>query len=153
MNPGIEVTYWPPPTKRKKPVWADDLDDEALRRVMDEVYQALNSGLIVMASIGTRTLLDRAMFLRVDDPPGGFTGKLKVMVERGHISESERETLLAMTDAGSAAAHQGYAPKAEHLDTIVATVENFLHREFVLKTAAGEVRAATPPRRSPSKLE
>src|SRR5690606_3509706 len=68
MIPGVKVTYWPPPTKREKPNWANELNDDALRRVIDEVYQALNYGLIVMASIGTRTLLDRAMFLRVGDP-------------------------------------------------------------------------------------
>ena len=147
MNPGIEVSYWPPETKRKKPEWASELDDKALRDVIGEVYDALNSGLIIMASIGTRTLLDRAMFLRVGDPRGGFAGKLDLMVERGHIGRNERDTLQAITDAGSAAAHRGFNPTAEHLAIIVATVENFLHREFVLRTAAGAVRAATPPRR------
>jgi hypothetical protein len=146
--PGIKVVYWPPPTKRKKPEWADQLSDDVLRQVIDEVYQALNSGLIVLASIGTRTLLDRAMFLRIGDPRGGFVGKLTLMVDRGHIGTEEKDVLEVITDAGSAAAHRGFTPDARTLETIVATVENFLHREFVLKTAAGAVRAATPPRRS-----
>lgn len=128
------------------PPWVDELEDEVLRRVADETYQALNAGLIIMASVGTRTLLDRAMFLRVGDPKGGFAGKLDLMVERGHIGPDERNILEAITDAGSAAAHRGFAPDAKTLTTIVATTENFLHREFFLKTAAGEVRAATPPR-------
>jgi hypothetical protein len=144
--PGIEVTYWPPPTKRKRPEWADKLDDEPLRKVVDEVYRALNAGMIVLASIGTRTLLDRAMYLRIGDPKGGFAGKLDLMVEKGHIGKNERDTLKATTDAGSAAAHQGFSPSAKTLATIVDTVENFLHREFVLKTAAGEVRTAVPAR-------
>lgn len=146
LIPGIKVTYWPPPTMRKKPEWADNLSDNLLRSVADEVYQALNAGLIVLASIGTRTLLDRAMHLRVGDPKGGFAGKLDHMVQEGHIGKNERDILEAITDAGSAAAHRGYAPNAKALGTIVDTVENFLHREFVLKTAAGEVRKATPPR-------
>lgn len=147
----VKVTYWPPPTKRKKPDWADDLDDDVLRGVVDEVYQALNAGLIVLASIGTRTLLDRAMFLRVGDPKGGFAGKLDDMVQNGHIGKDEKDILEAITDAGSAAAHRGFAPSAKVLGTIVATVENFLHREFVLKTAAGEVRKATPAREKATK--
>jgi hypothetical protein len=147
MVPGIMVTYWPPPTKRRMPPWADELDDDVLRKVVDEVYQALNAGLIVLASIGTRTLLDRAMFLRVGDPKGGFARKLDQMVQNGHIGADERSILEAITDAGSAAAHRGFTPNAKVLETIVATVENFLHREFVLKTAAGEVRTATPPRK------
>jgi hypothetical protein len=113
---------------------------------MDEVYQALNAGLIVLASIGARTLLDRAMHLRIGDPKGGFTAKLNLMVEGGHIGQSERNILEAMTDAGSAAAHRGFAPTQKTLSTIIDTIENFLHREFILKNAAGEVRAATPGR-------
>jgi hypothetical protein len=103
--------------------------------------------MIVLSSIGTRTLLDRAMFLRVGDPPGGFAAKLNLMVKNGHIGSDERVILEAITDAGSASAHRGFVPKPEMLATIIDTVENFLQREFVLKTAAGEVRAATPPRK------
>jgi hypothetical protein len=148
MIPGVKVEYWPPPTKRKKPDWAERLDDGALRGVFGEVYQALNLGLMALASIGTRTLLDRAMHLRVGDPRGGFGAKLSRMVERGHIGADEQAILEVVTDAGSAAAHRGYTPNAKTLDTIVETVENFLQREFVLKTASGEIRAATPPRRT-----
>lgn len=107
---GSKVTNWPPTTKRKQPEWLDHLDDDVLRSVIQEVYQALNSGLIVLASIGIRTLLDRAMLLRVGDPRGGFEGKLKLMVEKGHIGSDEKEILEAITDAGSAAAHRGFAP-------------------------------------------
>lgn len=146
LIPGVKVTYWPPPTKRNKPEWAENLDDDVLRGVIDEVYQALNSGLIVLASIGTRTLLDRAMFLRVGDPRGGFAAKLNLMVEKGHVGKDERDVLEAITDAGSAAAHRGYAPNAKTLGTIIETTENFLQREFILKKAAGEVKAATPSR-------
>lgn len=147
LIPGVKVTYWPPPTTREKPEWVEKLEDKVLRDVIDEVYQALNSGLIVLASIGTRTLLDRAMFLCVGDPKGGFAGKFNLMVENGHIGKNEKDILEAITDAGSAAAHRGFVPSSKMLDTIIETVENFLQREFILKTAAGEVRTATPPRK------
>ena len=146
LNPGIKVTYWPPPTTQIKPAWADSLEDRVLRQVIGEVYQAMNGGLMVLASIGTRTLLDRAMFLRVGDPRNGFAGKLDAMVEKGHIGATEREILETITDAGNAAAHRGFAPTPGTLVTIVETVENFLQREFVLQSAAGDVRAATPRR-------
>ena len=150
MMPGVKVTYWPPPTQRKKPDWAENLGDNVIRGVIEEVYQALNSGMIILASIGTRTLLDRAMFLRVGDPKGGFGRKLDLMVEKGHIGKDERDILEAITDAGSAAAHRGFVPNTKTLNTIIDTAENFLHREFVLKTAAGEVRTATPSRKHDS---
>ncbi len=79
--------------------------------------------------------------------------KLDLMVEKGHIGRDERDILEAITDAGSAAAHRGFAPNAKTLGTIIETAENFLHREFVLKTAAGKVRTATPSRQNWGHLE
>lgn len=145
MVPGIRTTYWPPHTKRKKPSWADEIDDEVMREVFEEVYAALNAGLRVLSSIGTRTLLDRAMTLQIGDK-GGFARKLKLMQEGGYIGEAEKDILDAMTDAGSASAHRGHKPSVQHLNTIIDTVENFIHRLFILRTGAESVKAATPPR-------
>jgi hypothetical protein len=149
LVPGVQTTYWPARTTRMRPAWNEALEDDVLRRVFDEVYTALDQGLLVLAAIGTRTLLDRAMFLRVGDPPGGFAGKLSAMVNAGHIGSAERDILEAVTDAGSAAAHRGFVPRIETLSTIIDTVEHFLQREFILRNAAGAVRQATPPRRRP----
>jgi hypothetical protein len=148
LLPGTKEAYWPPQTTRRKPVWVENLSDDVLRRVIDEVYGALNHGQIVLASIGLRTLLDRAMFLRLGDGVGGFTARLKLMVEKGHIGNDEREILEIITDAGNAAAHRGFAPSYNALGTIAEAVESLLHREFVLKTAAGEVKEETPKRPS-----
>lgn len=60
---GAEITYWPPKQSRK-PDWHHRLLDDNLCQAMKEVYVALNQGLVVLASIGVRTLLDRAFLLR-----------------------------------------------------------------------------------------
>ncbi len=146
-NPGIEVSYWPAPLRREEPKWVPSIKDENLRQVIGEVYKALNSGLVVLAAIGCRTLLDRAMYLNIGDL-NTFAKKLDKMVENGHIGINERSILEAITDAGSAAAHRGFAPSAENLETIVTTIEILLHREFILKKAADQVRAETPPRKN-----
>lgn len=146
MVPGIRTTYWPPPTTRKKPSWADEIDDEVMREVFEEVYAALNAGLMVLSSIGTRTLLDRAMTLQIGDK-GGFARKLQFMQEEGYIGETEKDILDAMTDAGSASAHRGHKPSVQHLNTIIDTVENFIHRLFILQAGAEGVKAATPSRK------
>jgi len=52
-----------------------------------------------------------------------------------------------ITDAGHAASHRGYRPPREHLETILDTIENLLHRKFVLQLATVEIRAATPARK------
>jgi hypothetical protein len=108
---------------------------------------ALNSGINVLASVGARTLLDRAGYLLLGgDPKGGFEGKLSALVGRGLISPQEKAALDAVADAGNASAHRGYTPTAERLGHIVDIIENFLHRSFVLPRAADEIRSSTPPR-------
>jgi len=142
---GAEYTYWPPPTTREKPNWIDQLRDDTLRSVADEAYIALNAGLSVLSAIGMRTLLDRAMLLCVGDI-GGFAQKLKKMVDEGYIGADEKAILEKTTDAGSAAAHRGYAPDPQSLSTIAETVENFLHKTFILPDAVKELSAKTPSR-------
>lgn len=144
---GVKEAYYPPPTVRPKPAWSDMIDDEILRNVMDELYLALNGGMSVLASVGARTLLDRAGHLLLEeDPKGGFEGKLSGLVNRGFISPHEKATLEAVADAGNASAHRGYTPNAERLGNIVDIMENFLQRAFVLPRAADEVRSSTPRR-------
>lgn len=147
MRPGIKETYFPAPTVRPKPDWADEITDDVLRSVMDELYSALNAGLNILASIGARTLLDRAGYLRINDPKGGFEGKLKELEKAGYISATEKTALDAVADAGNASAHRGYTPNAARLGHIVDIIENFLHRSFVLNLAAEEIRKSTPPRK------
>lgn len=146
MRPGIKEVYYPAPTVRAKPEWSDTIADEVLRNVLDELYAALNAGLNVLASVGARTLLDRAGYLLIGDPRGGFEGKLSALQTGGHISAQEKTTLEAVADAGNASAHRGYTPTVARLGHIVDIIENFLHRAFVLAGAAEDIRKATPAR-------
>ncbi|MFF0948341.1 DUF4145 domain-containing protein [Rhizobium leguminosarum] len=146
MRPGIKEIYYPAPTVRAKPTWFDSISDEVLRNVLDELYAALNAGLGVLASVGARTLLDRAGYMLIGDPKGGFEGKLSALQSKGHISAQEKTTLEAVADAGNASAHRGYTPTAERLGHIVDIIENFLHRAFVLTGVVEDIRKATPAR-------
>jgi Domain of unknown function (DUF4145) len=154
MEHGIKTTYWPPPIKRQKPEWSSEISDEVLRTLFDELYVALASDLLVLSTIGARTLFDRASFLQVGDPPGGFAGKMQAMQDAGHISAKEKDILEAMTDAGSASAHRGYSPTFKQLTAIVDILENYVERAFVLGDAADALRRSTPvrpPRKKPKK--
>jgi hypothetical protein len=143
---GVKVTYHPAQTVRAKPVWAEAVGDEILRDVLDESYSALNNGQRMLASVGARTLLDRAGHILIGDVKGGFEGKLSALVVGGHISAQEKDSLDAVADAGNASAHRGYTPTAERLSRIFDIIENFLHRAFILGPAAAEIRKTTPPR-------
>lgn len=145
LVPGTETSYWPPITKRPKPAWIEEIEDKHLRIVLEEVYSALNMGLVNLSATGLRTAIDRATVLRVGDI-GGFNKKLEAMVTAGFLGHEEKKTLEAMTDAGSAAAHRAYTPSEGQLNTMMDTVETFIYREFALKSKTETVRKATPLR-------
>ena len=143
--PGIVTSYYPPALAREMPRWFSKVEDKILKDVLVEVYGNLHAGHVITAAAGARILIDRAMTLTVGNN-GGFRAKLDCMIEKGVIGHDERDLLDTMTEAGSAASHRGYRPDIEHLNTILDTIENLLHRAFVLKKEAELVKKATPPR-------
>ncbi len=100
----------------------------------------------VLAAIGARTVLDHAMVLVGANEADTFADKLKVLQSAGTISSEEKENLVVLTDAGSAATHRGWRPTTEQLATIFDGTEAFLHRAFVLKPAVKAMKASVPPR-------
>ena len=142
-----DITYWPPKQSRK-PKWYTDLTDENLRQAMQEVYVAFNQRLVVLASIGVRTLLDRAFFLLLKEDHGTFAKKLKVMVEKKCLLESEKKIFQSIADVGNAAAHRAHLPTEETLIKILTAVESFLYQKFILPSDAKAVEKDTPSRGS-----
>ena len=142
-----EVDYLPARRVRARPEWVNRLPDKNLRQVMEEVYVALDHDLAVLAATGARTLLDRAMWLRIKDQQGGFRGKLDAMVAEGHMGEDEREKFLVMADLGSAAVHRGHVPDPSALNGVLTAVEALLYRLFVEPREVQAIKASTPRRR------
>ncbi len=149
----IGAIFAPPVIIRPLPKWFDDLGtkDSVLAEVLKEVYAALQNNLLIVATAGTRILLDRAMVLLLREDSGGFGKKLNNLTDQGIIGQEDRELLSVMTEAGHAASHRGYRPSLDTLVTILDTIENLLHRKFILQPAATGIRNQTPVReRSPN---
>jgi hypothetical protein len=72
--------------------------------------------------------------------------RLKELESQGFVSSKNREILEAALDAGSAAAHRGYAPRLEEVNLIMDIVENMLQAVYVLHDAAQKLKKSTPPR-------
>ena len=140
------VAYWPPPKNREQPSWLDQLSDELLRDLLDEIYGALDADHRVLAAIGTRTALDRAMVLKGADEAQGFGEKLDQLLDKGIISDDEKKILGKLTDAGSAAAHRGWKPEPKELATLIDGVETFLHRALVLEKDVHAMEDVMPPK-------
>lgn len=144
----LKHTYHPSPIRRDRPDWSERIraTDRDLQRLLNNTYDALDADLAVLAAIGTRTVFDRASELLGVEPARTFAEKLNELRATGKIGDVEREHLSALVDAGGAAAHRGWEPSAEELDTMVTILEGFLHRSFVLAPQAGALRGSVPPR-------
>ena len=141
----VEITYWPPKQSRK-PDWHHRLPDDNLRQAMQEVYVASNQGLVMLASIGVRTLLDRSFFLLLGEDHGNFPNKLAVMVEKGFLPENDKRIFQSIANVGNAAAHQAHVPSQENFMKILRAVESFLYQRFILPDDAKAVEKDTPSR-------
>jgi hypothetical protein len=153
MNPAGMVaisdagaTRQPRPHRSSAPGWVDKLHDAELRSILVEVYDARENGFLVLPLMGARTAFDRAMFLKVRDPQGGFGGKLAAMKALGLIDDRSIEILRPMIDAGNAAAHRGMIPARGVLDAVVNEMQRQLHDWFIRDDDASLVRQATPKR-------
>lgn len=144
MNHSIE--QWPSPSKREIPAWTSHLFgvDDKLHSILLDTYKALDNDLRVFAAIGIRTAFDSVSeFLKID-PAMGFGEKLDEFVKLGKIGLDERGMLDALTDAGSAAAHRGWKPTPEQLDIMMASIEGFIYRTYILGAEAEKLKAAVP---------
>lgn len=145
MRPGVKEVLWPPTNSRSKPDWVDRLKDKITRKVIDEIYTALDHGLTILAAIGTRTLLDRAMTMKVGDA-GTFDRKLKAMVANQRMNAEEKDIFMVMVDVGSAATHRAHSPTSKTLNKVLTAAESLLLREFIMPMDAVDVKKETPAR-------
>ena len=125
------ISHWPLPVPRPKPEWLWKIGDAELRNVLEEAYAAANADLRVLATIGTRTALDRAFVVNGAVETDPFVQKITALQQTGIISQEEEELLNTCTDAGSAAAHRSWRPTPEMLTALLDGVEAFLYRVFV----------------------
>lgn len=140
------ISYWPSPNKRIAPQWLDKLKcyDHSLGSLFDDVYSALNYDLPILAAIAMRTSFDRASELLGINPSLRFIEKLNALEASGKVGKDERSILDTLTDAGSAAAHRGWKPSPEQLETMICIIEQFLYRVFILQKEVGELKGKVP---------
>jgi hypothetical protein len=139
-----DVRLFPPPVSRHKPEWFDQIP-VSLRSLLAEIYNSLDADTRALPLMGARALLDMVIVDKVGDA-GTFADKLKKLQSQGFISQKNREILDAALDAGSAAAHRGYAPKLAEVHAVMDIVENLLQAIYVLDKIAVEIKKSTPAR-------
>ena len=138
------IEDFPAPISRRLPRWQDHLPIES-RQVMQEVYKALQANSNRLAMMGTRTLIDMVIRHKVGDR-GPFKEGLKALHKQGFVSSQNVKFLTAAFDVGSAAAHRGYAGKAQEVNAVMDIVENLLQSVYALEDLAEQLKKSTPPR-------
>ena len=140
-----DVRYFPPRVSRHSPKWRDALPCD-VRLLLDEVYRALDADNYRLPMMGARALVDMVMVEKIGDV-GRFDQKLNELEKAGFVSSKNREVLAAALDAGSAAAHRGYAATPAEVNIVMDIVENQCFRRCMCCTdAAQKLKKSTPPR-------
>lgn len=157
------VTYYPsrietypkPDPSNEGAKWANDLHkiDWPLNNIMGEMYKAAEGGSYILASVGLRTALDRAMEILGIDPGHYLVEKLASLKERGFIGPSEHETLSVVAEAGNAAAHQAWSPGREEFAQLLVVLEQFIYRNVVIGQKALAVKNNIPAKQPRPKKE
>lgn len=140
--------FYPPLISRPMPRWSRIIGigvPGIIRDVLKEVYKAIQTDSPILATMGARTILDLVMVEKVGDK-GSFEQKLEALERNGFVGKKNREFLAAALDAGSAAAHRGFAPTRPQLEDVMDIVENLIETAYVLERRANTIRKATPPR-------
>lgn len=155
------ITYSPPLDKRPRPEYtrSNPAYSATMMRLLDEAYDALKYDLHIVAAIAMRTTFDAATEVLGIPSDLTFKQKLDKLLADGKIDQLQRDTLDALTDAGSAAAHRGWAPTQQELDTMFTIMESFLYHAFVtsnerqeLATRAAALKARTPRKQTSAKV-
>lgn len=143
INPrtGEEEIYHPvstrvyPPTEGAalKPEWVSELSkiDWQLFSIVDQVYEARERHLIILAAVGLRTAFDRATEVLGVEPGKPLSVKVSDLVEKGLVGAKEAELLNLIVEAGNAAAHRAWAPDESEIDSLLEWLERFLVRSVV----------------------
>jgi hypothetical protein len=147
------ILYWPPqpdPSARQKPRYLEahqGVLDENLRQLMVDLYTALDQKLNVLAAIGARAVFEcSAASLGIGPNSRTFDDKLEALLINGQISSEDRKILATLTDCGNAAAHRGWRPTTNQVNTILDITENFVHRSFILGKEARQLQEVVPQR-------
>lgn len=151
-DPGVQNTvYFPPLPFRIRPIWLSKLPKNYLN-LLKEVYNALDNSLYILASSGTRTVIDCLITEQIGDI-GGFEEKVKELVNRRLIDNDEKDILLALIDAGSASMHRSFYPSKDLINHMIDILEKIVFKFCIepeekqaLKKKAQALRKKTPKR-------
>jgi len=144
-------TFYPPRLSRHRPHWFVKWETNKhltfeSRRMMNEIYVALQNGSRQLATLGIRALLEHAMVIKVGDK-GSIGKNIRAFFEAGYIAELDREFFeKTLIEAGHAAMHRLYVPTDAELSALMDLTEGVIVSVFIHPATARELAAKIPRR-------
>lgn len=127
-----------------RPQWYDELS-LAEKTLIDEIEMSVKNGARALPIMGIRALIESLMLTYFDDK-GSFRKNVNNFASQGHITIQNKQILLSVIDAGSAAIHRAHIPRQEDIATCIAVVVNLLETLKVITPKVKELDASTPKR-------
>lgn len=153
LIPNITIVTFPKPSKVKsRPEWLHSLlvKDMQLHTIFNEMYAAYESGSFILASIGLRTIFDRATEVLKIHPGLPLKEKVNILKEEGFIGETEKSQLEIVTEAGNSAAHRAWTPKESEFESLLIIIESFVQRNVLRDDRVYNI-AEMLPKKAPRK--
>lgn len=151
------VRYYPPPVSRRKPTWTYGVhlttkkglvihsSPQFVESLLEEIYVSMQSRSLRVAAMGIRALIETVMIDKITDH-GSFSSNLDALMNKGFIAESQKETLLAVIDFGSATIHRGFFPQFEDIESALDITEAVIAAIYIYPLQAEAIRDKVPPR-------
>ncbi|MBV9554775.1 MAG: DUF4145 domain-containing protein [Alphaproteobacteria bacterium] len=117
---------------------------------MREIYTAVENGLSTLAAMGIRTVLEMTMIDKVGDQ-GNFKKNLDAFHKAGYLSVRQYQIVDNILEAGHAAAHRGWTPSVEDIQTLLGITESTIESSHLHEDLARKLAAKTPVRPRPSR--
>lgn len=123
------IINFPKKAKKDFPKWIFALDWKYLDLV-SEMYKAYNEGLLILATMGVRSVLDIFITDKIGDV-GTFEKKLDKLCDEGFISTNQKENLSICIEAGNAANHRQHKPDEKTVGDLLDVVEHLLKEQLI----------------------
>jgi hypothetical protein len=144
-----DITYYPPATFRKEPIWLGELGLRYIIDLLKEIYVSLRNDSSRLAVMGIRALIEQVMVDKVADQ-GSFRKNLDKFEHEGFISRTQRIVLEPVLEAGHATIHRSFQPSKNDLIHLIDITENIIESIYINEQRAKKIKDRIPTRPRPS---
>ena len=136
-NGETEQEFYPPRNVRSRPDWlfrirlVNLFSDNPKYDFLNQIYLALNGGMLRLAALGIRALLETIILEKIGDDQHSLRKNLEKFREDGFISKPQEAMLAKIFDFGSAVTHRSHLPNEEQVKTALDVTESLVKTLYV----------------------